>query len=402
VPDPIAAALQAYVDAGAFAGAATVVWRQGRELQSCAVGWADIAAGRLLARDSLFRIASMTKPVTSVAAMTMLQEGLFHLDDPIADVAPEFAAMRVLRTPASTLDDTLPANRPITFGDLLTHRAGFTYGDFHPGPLRQAYSDALGGDIDSAIEPDDWISGLAALPLIDQPGAGFHYGRSTDLLGLLLARMEGVPLGEVLARRVLRPLGMVDTGFLVPPDQRHRRAGLYGFDAAGVIEPRQTASAGSSLPERPADMTYESGGQGLWSTLDDYLAFARLFVEGGGPLLQPFTYELMIANRLTEPQRQAATMMGLPVFLPGHGFGLGLATVIDPATASFTRGRGGVGTVSWPGAFGGWWQADPTDGSVMIFLAHNVLDLDLAAQGIGLGVYGAIGEFHALGSQLKA
>ncbi|MDB5472503.1 MAG: hypothetical protein JWR84_4063 [Caulobacter sp.] len=385
-----------------MAGATTLIWRQGRELQNCAVGWADIAAQRPLARDTLFRIASMTKPVTSVAAMSMLQDGLFYLDDPISKVAPEFTDMRVSRDPAGPLDDTVPAERPITFGDLMTHRSGLTYGGLHPGPLEQAYAQALGGDIDSHVQPDAWIAGLAALPLIDQPGAGFHYGHSTDLLGQLLARIDGVPLGHLLARRVFEPLGMTDTGFLVPADQRHRRAGLYGWDANGVIEPRLTASAGSSLPERPDDMAYESGGQGLWSTMDDYLAFARLFVEGGGPLLQPHSYELMIRNRLTEPQRQAATMMGMPVFLPGHGFGLGLATVLDPATASFTRGKGGVGTVSWPGAFGGWWQSDPTDGSVMILLAHNVLDLDLAAQGIGLGVYGAIGEFHALGCRLKA
>lgn len=400
--DPIAAALRAHVDAGAIAGAATLIWKQGRELQSCAVGWADIEDRRPLARDTLFRIASMTKPVTSVAAMTMVQDGLFHLDDPISTVAPEFTEMRVSRDPAGPLDDTAPAQRPITFGDLMTHRAGFTYGDLHPGPLGDAYAQTLGGDIDSHVTPDAWIAGLAALPLIDQPGAGFHYGHSTDLLGQLLARIDGVPLGDVLARRVFRPLGMTDTAFLIPADQRHRRASLYGFDKSGAIERRQTTSAGSSLPERPDDMAYESGGQGLWSTLDDYLAFARLFVEGGGPLLQPLAYELMVRNRLTEPQRQAATMMGMPVFLPGHGFGLGLATVLHPETASFTRGRGGVGTVSWPGALGGWWQADPTDGSVMIFLAHNVLDLDLAAQGIGLGVYGAIGEFHALGCQLKA
>lgn len=400
--DPIAAALQQYVDAGAMAGAATLIWRQGRELQSCAVGWADREAGLPLARDSLFRIASMTKPVTSVAAITMLQDGLFYLDDPISAVAPEFTDMRVLRDPAAPLDDTLPAKRPINFGDLLTHRSGLTYGGLHPGPLSDAYGAALGGDIDSHVAPEDWIAALAALPLVAQPGTAFNYGCSTDLLGFLLARLEGASLGETLARRVFRPLGMVDTGFLVPADQRHRRARLYGWSADGVIEPRQTASAGSSLPERPDDMAYESGGQGLWSTLDDYLTFARLFVEGGGPLLTPASYDLMVRNRLNEAQRQAATMMGMPTFLPGHGFGLGLATVLDPATAAFTHGKGGVGTVSWPGAFGGWWQADPTDGSVMLFLTHNVLDLDLAAQGIGFGVYGAIDEFHALGSRLKA
>jgi CubicO group peptidase (beta-lactamase class C family) len=401
--DPIAAAIGEMVDAGAFAGAATMVWRDGRVLQAAGVGWRDIDSKLPVERDTLFRIASLTKPVTSVAALMLLEEGRFTLSDPITRWAPEFSQMRVLRSPNGPLEETDAAERPITFEDLLTHRSGLTYGSFHSGPIGKAYKQALGGDIDSEVAPDDWIAGLAALPLIDQPGAGFHYGHSTDLLGLLIARMEDAPLGDVLKRRIFGPLGMDDTSFLVPSGKRARRAKMYGFDEAGRLIERVTVPAGSFLAERPDGMQYESGGQGLWSTVVDYLAFARMFVGGGAVdgvrLLRPDTFALMTTNRLTEAQRASARTLGMPVFT-AHGFGLGVAVVLDPEKAAPTRCRGGVGTVGWPGAYGGWWQADPTNGSVMIFLAHNSVELDDFAKGIGLGVYGAITRFHALASAL--
>lgn len=400
--DDIAKAIEAYVDADELAGAVTLVWRDGRIVQDCAVGWRDMDATALMTRDTIFRIASMTKPVTSVAALMLMEEGRFALDDPISRWAPEFAEMRVLRSPDGPLDETDPAVREITFDDLLTHRSGLTYGDIHTGPIVAAYRAALGWDIDSHVPPDAWIAALASLPLIDQPGAGFHYGHSADLLGLLIARMEATSLGEVLARRIFQPLGMKDTGFIVSPDRHDRRARMYGFDAAGRMIARDSLDK-ACLAERPADMTYESGGQGLWSTVDDYLAFARLFVgEGavdGVRLLKPQTLALMTANRLTEDQRARAETFGMPLFI-AHGFGLGLAVVLDSEKAAATRCKGGVGTVGWPGAFGGWWQADPTDGSVMVFLAHNRFEPEQLAQGVGLSVYGAITQFHALASAL--
>ncbi len=163
------------------------------------------------------------------------------------------------------------------------------------------------------LTPDEWSARLATLPLIDQPGAGFHYGHSTDLLGFLLARLDGAPLSTVLERRVFGPLGMHDTGFTVPWTKRDRRAALCGFDSEGRLTTLSQAPGGHALAERPGDITFESGGQGLWSTLDDYLAFARM--------------------------------------------------------------RGGAGTIGWPGAYGSWWQADPNDRSVLIFLSHNMVEL---------------------------
>ncbi|GAA0613873.1 serine hydrolase domain-containing protein [Brevundimonas kwangchunensis] len=389
------------IDSGEMAGAATLVWRGG--VAACAIaGWQDREAGVPLARDSLFRIASLTKPVTAMAAMILMEQGRFRLDDPITDIAPEFADMRVLRSVDGALDDTAPAARAITFEDVLTHRAGFTYGAFHRGQLAQAYREALGGDIDSDRTPDDWIAGLASLPLVDHPGASFHYGHSTDLLGLLLARMEGVSLGELLHRRIFRPLGMLDTGFVVPEVKRDRRAGLYGYDAEGRLKRLDVAPGGATVAERPANMAYESGGAGLWSTLDDYLAFARVFLDraaiDGARLIRPETLGLMTTNRLTDDQRARATTLGMPTFAPGNGFGLGLAVVTDPATAGVMHGKGGVGTVGWPGAYGGWWQADPTDGSVMILLQHNMVELEGLMKGHGLAGYGAIQQFHAMAS----
>jgi CubicO group peptidase (beta-lactamase class C family) len=400
--DPIAAALQDQVDNGALAGAATLVWRRGRVVQTTGVGRRDLVSGEPVERDTIFRIASMTKPVTTVAALMMLEEGRFTLDEPIARYAPELADMRVLRDPDGPIDETVAALRPITFDDLLTHRSGLTYGDFHHGPIATAYRDALGAHLDNPLTPDAWIERLATLPLIDQPGAGFHYGHSTDLLGFVIARIDQAPLGEVLSRRIFAPLRMNDTGFAVPADKRTRRAGLCGFDAEGWLTALAETPGGHARAERPEDMSFEAGGQGLFSTLDDYLTFARLFISGGVVddvrLLRPETLARMTSNHLTPGQRAASQMFGRPLFAVGHGYGMGVAVVTEPDRADPLRCGGGVGAVGWPGAFGGWWQADPGDESVLIFLAHNMVELNQMASGIGLGVWSAIATFHALAS----
>ncbi len=399
--DAIATALSSYVEHGEFAGAASLVWREGQLRHFGSVGWRNKQAKQPLQRDSLFRIASISKPITSLAAMVMQEEGRFSLTDPVSNWAPEFAKMQVLRSPTSAMDDTVAAERQITFEDLLTHRAGFNYGETFSGATREAYEKALGGHIDSPVSPDDWIAGLARLPLVAQPGTGFTYGHATDLLGLLIARIEGTSLGDLLQRRIFGPLGMTDTGFGVPADKHHRRAAMYGFDDQGALL-EKPSMPGAFLDERPEGMTFESGGQGLWSTIDDVLAFGRVFVSGGMVdgvrIISEDTLTLMTTNRLTPSQRMEARLLGMPVF-EAHGFGLGLAVVMDPDKASVLRCKGGVGTVGWPGAYGGWWQADPTDGSVMVFLAHNSFELEQLAMGVGLGVYAAITDFHALAAK---
>jgi CubicO group peptidase (beta-lactamase class C family) len=405
VKDTIEAALSKVVNNGELAGAATLISR-GRSVQVACAGVRDLASHLPVERDTIFRIASMSKPVTSTVALMLFEEGRFSLEDPITRFAPEFEHMRVLLSPEASLEDSCAAERQITFKDLLTHRAGLTYSDLHRGPIRKAYDDVLGRAIDNELTPDEWMERLAQLPLIDQPGAGFHYGHSTDLLGFLVARMDDAPLGDVLQRRIFGPLGMKDTGFSVPREKRIRRAGLCGFDAEGRLLALQAVPGGHALPERPEEMAFASAGQGLWSTLDDYLAFARMFVtEGtvdGVRLLKPETLRMMASNQLTASQRASATMFGRRLFAEGHGYGFGVAVVTEPEKADPMRCGGGVGAVGWPGAYGGWWQADPNDGSVMIFLAHNMVELHQMAAGIGLSVWGAISEFQALGTAALA
>ncbi len=393
-------AIHKMVADGSLAGAATLVWQDGKVIQSTGIGWRDIELNLPMERNTLFRIASMTKPITSTLALMLFDEGRFELNDPIIRWAPEFSQMRVLRSSTGTLDQTDPAERVITFEDLLTHRSGLMYGDWHSGPIAKAHKEALGGTIDSEVLPDDWIARLAALPLIDQPGAAFHYGHSTDLLGLLIERIENAPLGDVLKRRIFDPLGMNDTSFTVPVEKQQRRAGAYGLDDTGQLCKRLTGPGNSFLPERPEGMTYVSGGQGLWSTVDDYLTFARMFLNAGTVndfrLLQPETFKRMVTNCLSENQRVKASSM----LDPGHGFGLGVAMVLDPLKAGPQPCGGGMGAVGWPGAFGGWWRADPSNNSVLIFLAHNMLELEQLFEGIGLGVYDAITQFQAQASSL--
>jgi CubicO group peptidase (beta-lactamase class C family) len=386
------------VDAGRLAGAATLEWRNGKVVHTTATGLRDLINERPVERDTIFRIASMTKPVTTVAALMLLDEGRFALDDPIEICAPELAHLRVLRDPEEPLDVTDEARRSITFRDLLTHRSGLTYGEFHRGPVRRAYGETLGATIDNPLTPDEWIARVATLPLVDQPGAGFHYSISTDLLGFLIARLDGESLSEVLARRVFAPLGMRDTGFVVSREKRDRRAALCGFDDDGRLTTLSAAPGRQALAERPDDMTFESGGQGLWSTLDDYLVFARMLLRDSEvpALLREETLAMMTSNQLTPEQRAAARMFGQSLFAAGHGYGMGVAVVLEPEKADPMRCRGGVGTIGWPGAYGGWWQADPTDRSVLIFLSHNMLELSQMARGIGLDVWSAIASFRAI------
>ncbi|HEX4914468.1 MAG TPA: serine hydrolase domain-containing protein [Vicinamibacterales bacterium] len=392
-------AIAPFVASGQLAGAAALIWKDGEIEQVVALGSRDLASGAPVERDTLFRIASLTKPVVTVAALSMFDEGRFELDDPIVACAPELDKMRVLRDPDGPLDQCDLAVRAITFRDLLTHRSGLTYGDFHHGPIGRAYADALGPHIDNPLTPDEWIGRLATLPLIDQPGAGFHYGHSTDLLGFLLARLDNAPLGTVLERRVFTPLGMRDTGFTVPASTRHRRASLCGFDNEGKLTTLIATPGGHALAERPDRMTFESGGQGLWSTVDDYLAFARMLIDDRArnpPLLRQETLALMTSNQLTPAQRATTRMFGQSIFAGGHGYGMGVAVVIDPATADPLRCCGGVGTIGWPGAYGSWWQADPNDRSVLIFFSHNMVDLEQMSRGIGLGVWDAISRLHRI------
>jgi CubicO group peptidase (beta-lactamase class C family) len=392
-------ALQGVVDAGDLSGAVTLVWRGGEEIQLTCVGQRDLAAGAPMQRDTLFRIASMTKPITSVAALMLMEEGKLALQDPISIWAPEFAHMRVLKSPTGPVEDTYPAPREITVEDLMTHRAGLAYAFTSIGPIAHAHQRALGDPLAGDMDPDDWMPALAGLPLSFPPGERFHYSHATDVLGFLVGRIAGTGFREFLFQRIFDPLGMVDTDFWIPPAKRARAAKLY--------RPKDDFSALEEVPyrDRQTAPRFCGGGGGLISTADDYLKFARMLLGGGEVdgvrLLQPETVALMRTNRLTNAQRQIP-FMGIP-FWAGQGFGLGLSMITDVEKQAW-MGPGNEGGFGWPGAFGTWWRADPKADLILIYLIQNSMPLgpEAAAQldtGQRMGARAALPEFQRLAYQ---
>jgi CubicO group peptidase (beta-lactamase class C family) len=318
--------------------------------------------------------------------MKLYEEKKLKLDDPITRWFPQFRQMKVLKSLDGQYEE---ANRLITISDLLTHRSGFTYNGF------------LGGDIDSSLTYEQWINGLAEMPLADQPGELFNYGRSTDLLGILISIIEGKPLGHVLQEKIFQPLTMTDTFFDVPPDKRIRCASNIGYNESGNVIQLEKVPSNMAFKDRPADLEYQSGGQGLWSTIDDYLKFAKLFVEKGNSngvrLLNPETIDLICTNQLTPTQREHSKLLGSRIFRENYGYGLGVGVALKdnkygsmPCTAS-------VGSVGWPGAYGGWWSADPVKKSVFIFLTHSMTDTKQLAQGIGFNCLRQLKSFQIMG-----
>jgi len=367
--------LQPIVDAGDLSGFVTLLFRHGEIAQLNTLGLRDIEKKLPMERDTLFRIASMTKPVTSLAALMLMEEGKFKLEDPITKWAPEFKNVRVLKDAEGPLDQTVPAAREITFDDLFTHRSGLAYGFSSMGPIAHEYQRVLGDVLNSQMTPDDWMQRLATLPLLYQPGERFHYSHSTDVLGFSVGRIAGMPFRDFLMKRIFGPLGMVDTDFYVPPEKRKRAAVVYRLnEAKNVLEP---------LPFKQYDTppAYCGGGGGLISTADDYLKFARMMLNkgelDGTRLVSATTVELMCTNRLP-PQQRAIPFLGAIPMWDGMGFGLGVSVIDAPDKLGFL-GMGGVGSFGWPGAFGTWWQADPANDLIMIYLIQNSIPLEPGA-----------------------
>jgi len=362
--------LQGQVDKGNLSGFVTLLWRHGQVAQVNTVGWRNIADKAPMQRDTIFRIASMTKPITSVAILQLMEEGKLRLDDPITKWAPEFAGMKVLKNAEGPLDEVYDSPRDITIDDLLTHRAGLAYGFTSVGPIAYAHQKALGDVLNSDMSPDAWMAALGGLPLSYPPGERFHYSHATDVLGFLVGRIDGKPFRQSLIDRIFKPLGMSDTDFYFPLSKRDRMATVYRVGKTGELE----VSPFKMYDEPPA---FTGGGGGLTSTVDDYLKFIRMLMGKGEVdgvrLLKPETVELMLTNRLTPAQREI-TFMGLPFWM-GQGFGLGLS-IVDDAEKQAWMGATANGAFSWPGAFGTWWRGDPANDMIILYMIQNAMPLE--------------------------
>ncbi|MEV6482455.1 serine hydrolase domain-containing protein [Streptomyces sp. NPDC051576] len=338
--------LRRRVDDGTVPGAVGLVAR-GDDVEVVAVGSADVEGTAPMTRDSIFRIASVSKPVTAAAVLALVEDGRLTLDAPVEEWLPELAKPTVVRTPSSPVEDVVPADRPITVEDLLSFRAGWGFPDDFSLPAVQAL---LAFQQDGRAPylqpgPDEWLAALSRIPMVRQPGAAWLYNTCSDLQGVLVARSSGSSFPDFLAERFFGPLGMTDTAFAVPESKRDRFTTAYTPGGQGTLEQADTPDGGFSRP--PA---FPSGAGGLVSTADDLLAFGRMLAHDGlapdgTPVLSPTSVSRMTTNHLTAAQRDASTL-----FLEGQGWGYGGQVDVTPIDPWNVPGRygwvGGTGTTA--------------------------------------------------------
>jgi CubicO group peptidase (beta-lactamase class C family) len=358
--------MRALVSDRKFAGLSVAIMRRGELVYFAAEGLADIARQTPFTRETLVRIYSMTKPLTSTAILMLYEDGRFQLDDPIARFLPSFASMRVFTGGSRLRPETEPAARGITFRDLLTHTSGLTYGFMDAAAVDALYRDNGIDFQTSELSLAELVDKAATLPLLAQPGSAWNYSIATDVLGRLVEVIAGQPFDRFLTERVLSPLGMHETGFRVTPEMLPRFAALYtrGKDLAPILMDDGPTSI--FLKQR-----LPSGGGGLVSTIDDYLQFCRFILNkgelNGMRLLGRKTVELMTMNHL--PGDLAA--MGQPRFAEtsyaGIGFGLGFSVMLDLAKAQIL---GSVGEVAWGGAASTAFWIDPAEDMALVMLTQ--------------------------------
>jgi CubicO group peptidase (beta-lactamase class C family) len=357
--------MQSYIDRGVIAGALTLIWRHGALAHSDLLGWQDEQVKTPLKRDTIFRIASMSKPVTAVAMLILLEEGKFRLEDPIDTWLPELANRKILKNPSGPLDDTYPSPRPITVGDLVTQRLGLASSlGGSEGPIVAAMA-----SLKQADGVDDWLKRLGQIPLLFPPGERFIYGNGLDILGLLVGRASGMSFPDFLQARLFGPLGMVDTGFFLPPAKMSRLCVAYSFD---------TATGKKIIADRPDDKSrfasppkVPSGAGGLVSTGDDYLKFGRMLLGNGRlgdtRILSRKAVELMTTDFLTPEQRKMRFFTDA-TFWSGQGYGLGVSVTDNIAR----RGEpASVGQYGWNGAYGTLWLNDPKEDMTAILMIQT-------------------------------
>jgi CubicO group peptidase (beta-lactamase class C family) len=339
---------------------AVALLARGDDVEVEAIGSVDVEGTAAMARDSLFRIASLTKPITAAAVMILIEEGRIAVDDPIGKWLPELAAPVVVRTPRSPLDDVVPAQRSITVFDVLTGCAGYGWpSDFSFPAVEALFAVQTDGrEVQMRPDPDEWLGQLARVPMLYQPGAAWLYDTCSDLQGILVARASGQPLPEFLAERVFAPLGMRDTGFVVPAAQRHRFTSYYRRDEDGLVLGDGPEGQFSTMPAFP------EGSGGLVSTVDDWFRFARMLLDGGAGLLSAESVRQMTTNHLTDAQREIGAL-----FLEGQGWGFGGSVDIAATEPWFVPGRYG-----WVGGSGTSAHIVPARDTVAILLTQVGMD----------------------------
>lgn len=352
-----------HVTAGHVPGLVLGVSRGG-DVHTDATGTAAVGGSEPIGPDAIFRITSMTRPVTAVAALLLVEQGRLDLDEPVDRLLPELSGRRVLRRLDGPVNDTVAARRPVTVRDLLTFRAGFGMILAPPEdyPILQAEQALKLRSVGpptpvTPYGPDEWLRRLGTLPLMDQPGGQWRYNTSSQILGVLVARAAGQPAEAFYRERIFEPLGMNDTGFQVPASQSHRLVPCY-MEVGGTLAPFDDEDAWT----RPRAFT--DGGAGLVSTVGDYLTFAQMLlasgVHRGERILAPELVAAMTTDQLTTAQRKSAG----PI-LDGRGWGFGVS-IIDPPEQTGLKGYG------WNGGFGTAWANDPAEGLVAV-LATQVL-----------------------------
>ncbi|PRZ33910.1 CubicO group peptidase (beta-lactamase class C family) [Antricoccus suffuscus] len=361
--------MDGYIERGEIPGIVALVSR-GDHTHVHACGTMTVGGTQPMRRDTIFRIASMTKPIAAAAAMILVEECVLRLDDPLDDVLPELAGRVVLRSLSADLDDTVPARRPITLRDLLTFRLGIGAVMAPPGstPIGTAMDEAglAPGGIPPQLPPDEWLVRLGRLPLAHQPGEGWMYHTGADVLGVLIARASGQPLDLFMQERIFEPLGMRDTAFHVPTEKLDRLPGAYTSETNGpglVVLDDSVGGYWSTTPQ------FASGGGGLVATVDDYLAFCRMMLGGGRTgstrILSRASVELMTTDHLTAEQRSAnAVLLG-----GDRGWGLGVSVVTRRTGLAWS-----VGTFGWDGGLGTSAYSDPREDLVGILMTQRAMD----------------------------
>ncbi|MCX7361641.1 MAG: serine hydrolase [Alphaproteobacteria bacterium] len=357
-----------WVDSGRLAGMVAVVMRRGELAFAETVGKADVERNKPMRPDTIFRIYSMTKPLTSTAIMMLYEEGHFQLDDPISKFIPAFKNPRVYAGGSRGKIDSVPAEREITFRDLLTHTSGLTYGFMESNPVDALYRAKDGVEYGAAETSLKQVTEkLASFPLIAQPGKAWNYSVATDVLGYLVEVISGQPFEQYLVEKVIKPLGMIDTDFFVPAAKHERFAANYQAGADGKLQLIDDPGKSRYLTPRKVN----SGGGGLVSTASDYLRFAKFMLNKGEldgvRLLGRKTVELMTTNHLKGDMAD----MGMPRFSEstyyGVGFGLGFSVMIDPAKAHIL---GSPGEFAWGGAASTAFWCDPAEDMAVVLLTQ--------------------------------